>query len=270
MTETCTSLIDRDERLVGYLYDDIDPSSRAAFEAHMASCAVCRDEVRALQGVREKLAGWTLGGLESSVPAHQSAIAGRRTPTVERPTAWRHLPAWAQVAAASLFLGAAAGLANLNVHYDASGLSVRTGWMRPASAPPASSATVAAPSDSGGGVSRADLVALEQRLRGELRAIQTSAHAASADTGPATRAAVDVDLVRRIRGLVGESEKRQQRELALRIGEALRDVSTQRQADLVRIDRSLGLVQNNLGVEVLKQRERVNYLMRVNQAVPVR
>jgi hypothetical protein len=33
----------------------------------------------------------------------------------------------------------------------------------------------------------------------------------------------------------------------------------------VRIDRSLGLVENNLGVEVLKQRERVNYLMRVNQ-----
>jgi hypothetical protein len=45
----------------------------------------------------------------------------------------------------------------------------------------------------------------------------------------------------------------------------LRDVNAQRQADLVRIQRSLGLVENNLGVEVLKQRQSLNYLMRVNQ-----
>ena len=71
--------------------------------------------------------------------------------------------------------------------------------------------------------------------------------------------------MRQVHALIDETEKRQQRELALRIGEVLRDVNAQRQADLGRIDRSLGLVENNLGVEVLKQRQSLNYLMRVNQ-----
>ena len=61
-------------------------------------------------------------------------------------------------------------------------------------------------------------------------------------------------MLRRVRALVDESEQRQQRELALRVAEVLRDVNAQRQADLVKIDRSLGVVQNNLGVEVMKQR----------------
>jgi hypothetical protein len=78
-------------------------------------------------------------------------------------------------------------------------------------------------------------------------------------------AAVGADLLGRVRALIDETEKRQARELALRIGEVWRDVNAQRQADLVRIDRSLGLVQNDLGVEVMKQRQSLNYLMRVNQ-----
>ena len=114
------------------------------------------------------------------------------------------MPAWAQAAAAVLIVGVAAGIANLDIRYDANGLSIRTGWSTAAA--PARTDTVA--NSVATTVTRAELVALEQRLR---------------------------------------------------------DVSAQRQADLVRIDRSLGLVENNLGVEVLKQRERVNYLLRVNQ-----
>ena len=67
-----------------------------------------------------------------------------------------------------------------------------------------------------------------------------------------------------MRGLLDESERRQQRELALRVAEVLRDVNAQRAADLVRIDRSLGIVQNNTGVEVAKQRELLNYLVRAS------
>ena len=50
-----------------------------------------------------------------------------------------------------------------------------------------------------------------------------------------------------------------------RIAELLRDVNAQRQADLVKIDRSLGVVQNNLGVEVMKQRQSLNLLYRASQ-----
>ena len=68
-----------------------------------------------------------------------------------------------------------------------------------------------------------------------------------------------------MRALIDESERRQQRELALRVAEVMRDLDTQRRADLVKIDRSLGVVQNNTGVEVMKQRELLNYLVRVSQ-----
>jgi hypothetical protein len=103
-------------------------------------------------------------------------------------------------------------------------------------------------------VTREDLAALERQLRSEFRSAQTSLRAASNDA----------DVLRRVRALVDESEKRQQRELALRVGQLVQDVNAQRQADLVKIDRSLGLVQNNLGAEVLKQRQSLNLLYRAS------
>ena len=106
---------------------------------------------------------------------------------------------------------------------------------------------------------RADLAALERQLKTEFRATQASAKGAQVQTAhslPAT----DADITRRVRALVEDSEKRQQRELALRIAELLRDVNAQRQADLVKIDRTLGVVQNNVGVEVMKTRQQMNQM----------
>jgi hypothetical protein len=74
-------------------------------------------------------------------------------------------------------------------------------------------------------------------------------------------------VTRRVRALVEESEKRQQRELALRVAEVLRDVNVQRQADLAKVNRALGAVENNLGVEVLKTRQQVNLMYRASQVV---
>lgn len=270
MTEMCTFTVDREATLISYLYDDIDPGTRATFDAHLATCGVCRNEIHSLRGVRGKLAGWSVASLQSSVvspqfliPSPQSLGPSPQFPIPAPGSFWRDIPAWAQVAAAALFIGVAGGIANLDVRYDAAGLSVRTGWSKPVGPAPAAnpSATNAAAPE----VSRGDLVALEQQLRTEMRAIEANARsAASADAQP-VRVSADADVLRRTRALVDDAEKRQQRELALRIGEVLRDVNAQRQADLGKIDRSLGLVQNNLGVEVLKQRQQVNYLMRVNQ-----
>ena len=61
--------------------------------------------------------------------------------------------------------------------------------------------------------------------------------------------------MRRVRALIDESERRQQRELALRVAEVVRDVNAQRQADLVKIDRSLGFIQNSTSASMMKQRE---------------
>jgi len=249
---------------MAYLYDEMDPSARAVFGAHLATCEVCRDELRVLGGVRQQLAHWAPpepGFVRAALSHPASAIAPPSA--LRNPQWWWAVPVWAQVAAAMLFLGVSARVANLDMHYDSNGLTVRTGWSRTVPGAPSATATnvsaqapAAAPVASA--VTRDDLATLERQLRTEFRAAQTPMRTVS--TG-----SIDPDLMRRVHALIDETEKRQQRELALRIGEVIRDVNAQRQADLGRIDRSLGLVRNDIGVEVLKQRQSLNYLMRVNQ-----
>ena len=241
---------------MAYLYDEMDPSARAVFGAHLVTCELCREELRVLGGVRRQLAHWT--------PPEPGFVRAATNPqsAIPNPPWWRAVPAWAQVAAAMLFLGVSAGIANLDVHYDSNGLTVRTGWSQTVpGAPAGTAANASAPAAAApvaSAVTRDDLAALERQLRTEFRAAQTPLRTVS--TGN-----TDPDLMRRVHALIDETEKRQQRELALRIGEVIRDVNAQRQADLGRIDRSLGLVRNDIGVEVLKQRQSLNYLMRVNQ-----
>jgi hypothetical protein len=182
------------------------------------------------------------------------------------------------VAAALLFLGVSAGIANLDVRYDVNGLSVRTGWSK--GAPLASSAQVppstalapsaslsssapATPVNSAVAPWRTDLAALEQQLKAEIRTAQAATHVAPASALARSAQPVDAsgaEIVRRVRALIEESEKRQKSELALRVAEVMRDIHAERQADLVKIDRTLGAVQNNLGVEVMKTRQQVNQM----------
>jgi len=277
-TSLCGYPGDRDEALVTYLYDDggADAGERALFDAHVESCARCRDDLDALRGVRTQLARWSPPEPKFGMAASQSAI---RSP---QSVWWREVPAWAQVAAALLFVGISAGIANLDVRYDQSGLSVRTGWWRSpardarpggqeslnvvqgpagvAQGSPMTRGSAVAPgtASSASAPWRADLAALERQLRTEFRSTQTSA-AASAPPQPA-RTIGDAEVIRRVRALLDESEKRQQSELALRVAEVMREVNAQRQADLVKIDRTLGTVQNNLGVEVLKNRQQLNQM----------
>ena len=267
MTESfCGYSGDRDEALIGFLYDDVtgEPAGRALFETHLETCARCQDEIAALRVVRKQLARWSPPEPGFAVTSRQAAVAG---PQVGQPSWWREIPAWAQVAAALLFLGVSAGLANLDVRYDRNGLSVRTGWLKTPSQPGLPTSTSAVPiapaavAPSGGTAEpwRADLAVLERQLKAELRAMQLSAATIAARPQP-VRATADADVLRRARALLDESEKRQQRELALRVAEVMRDVNLQRQADLVKIDRTLGVVQSTLGVEVLRNRQKMNQM----------
>lgn len=254
---------DRDEALIAYLYDEIEPAIRAAFDAHLGTCMRCRAELDALGRVRTQLARWAPPEPGFVVASDQSRFTGAQSSVSSLPSTadgqswWKEVPAWAQVAAALLFLGVSAGIANLDVRYDRQGLVIRTGWSTPGAPPQQAAAPGFLPA------SKADVAALEQQLRTELRAVHAPA------TGPVTVAArpasSDAEILRRVRALVDESERRQQSELALRVGSVVRDVNRLREADLVRIDRNLGQMQNTLGVEVLKNRQSVNYLMRVNQ-----
>ena len=267
MTETfCGYSGDRDEALIAFLYDDVtaEPAGRALFESHLETCARCRDEIAALRGVRAQLARWSPPEPSFAVTSRQSTVVSPQQPVVGHPSWWREIPVWAQVAAALLFLGVSAGIANLDVRYDQSGLSVRTGWLKAAAQPglpPLGSPAPVGVARAGGSAEpwRADLAALERQLKAELRAVQMSAATIAAHPQPG-RATTDADVLRHVRALLDESEKRQQRELALRVAEVMRDVNLQRQADLVKIDRTLGTVQNNLGVEVLRNRQKMNQM----------
>jgi anti-sigma factor RsiW len=126
MTDTRCNYPDRDEHLVAYLYDDIESTERTAFGSHLSNCRSCQEDLSALRGVRSALSTWA---------PPEPAFAGRepRVPTPERraPRWWHEVPAWAQVAAALFVLGVSATIANLDVRYDRSGLSIRTGWSKP-------------------------------------------------------------------------------------------------------------------------------------------
>ena len=96
---------------------------------------------------------------------------------------------------------------------------------------------------------------------GGLRASPWARSAAPA-SAPATS---DGLLLARVRALIDESERRQQRELALRTAQVLRDFDSQRRVDLEQIQRSFGQFEGLTGAEVREQRQMLNYLMRVSQ-----
>jgi Putative zinc-finger len=247
----CTYSGKRDEILIAYLYDEITADERAAFDRHLLACAPCRVELDALGDVRSSLSRWAPPEPAGHVAFSIAAPAARQKSIG---TTIREIPAWAQVVAATLFLGAAAGLANFDMSYTAEGLSVRTGWRHPASAANVRMSTApAAPTTTTTSSApwKSDLAALEKDLRTAL-----AAHPAVAPSA----ASSDDAVLRRVRQLIQESERRQQSELALRVAEVARDAQAQRQADLVKIDRTLGLIQNSSRMEVMRTQRQVNSL----------
>ena len=109
----CGHTGNRDEILVAYLYDDIDPIERASFDAHLTSCERCRAELADLGVVRQRLATW-------SPPVYGAAgrtlqAASLAAPATSRQSWWRGIPAWAQVAAA--LQGVAAIARNIHDHF---------------------------------------------------------------------------------------------------------------------------------------------------------
>lgn len=150
-------MCDERERLIGYLYDEVDRDERQAIDSHLHECPVCRREIAALRGVRQDLLAW-------DVPDHEPIWR----PVVQmRPatTSWRQVPGWALGLAASLTI--LAGLTG----------AVAARWFNPLV--PSTAATAQAPANVGAaptlvptpsvnassaGVSPRDLDALEARI----------------------------------------------------------------------------------------------------------
>src|SRR5262249_49804803 len=137
MTEPLCNYPDRDECLIAYLYDDIDSAERIAFGSHLSACRQCQDDLSALRGVRTAL-GTGAPPEPACARGEWRATSPERVPSREprAPRWWHDVPAWAQVAAALFVLGVSATMANLDVRYDKTGLTIRTGWSKPQPAAP--------------------------------------------------------------------------------------------------------------------------------------
>ncbi len=258
------------ELLIGYIYGELSPSERAAFEAHVGTCAACSQEVETLQEARQHLACWA-----PPEPALDfTVVRGGRTATATAPPRrLAFVPAWGLAAAASLLvLAGAAAISNVEMRYGPDGLVVRTGWAErgaPAFSPAPSSDRVTAspqaqepseplmPAGSSEDL-KAELVALRARLETLEGAAAGSGTMQASDTALLDRrlAAVSANLQK----LMAESEKRQRSEVALQVAEVWKDFNAVRASDIARVQQTVGRQQVITNSQLRQQRESIESL----------
>jgi anti-sigma factor RsiW len=243
-------MCDSKELLVGYLYDELDPTTRRTFEAHAATCADCRHEVAELRATRGQIAMWT-------PPEPDLGFRVIRGAAAPPPVRFRVAPAWGLAAAALLVMAVGAAIANFDVRYDAAGLSVRTGWQHGVASP------TAAPQSAAAGLANVDWKAQAEALDRRLRDLERSvaARPQSLQSASATGASDD-EVLQRLRDIVSQSETRQQRLVAARLAELTRNIDAQRKLDLAVIDQGMTRLQNTSGAEVKQYRDAIQRLYR--------
>ncbi len=241
------------ELILGYVYGELPEADRRAFDAHIATCAHCRDEVAALRATRGHLAAWT-------PPEPDFGFRIVRGSSAPAPPARRWLaPAWGLAAAAVLVLATAATIANVEVRYDANGLVVRTGWAGDAAAPQNAAST--APGETPVALTpeqwQSEIATVKARLR-ELEAAAASRPAAGTPLASGPRLS-DAEMLRRVRELVEQGDRRQQQEFTMQIAQVVRDIDNAVQLNNARIWQGLGQHRKQTSAEAA---ETVNYILR--------
>ena len=74
----------------------------------------------------------------------------------------------------------------------------------------------------------------------------------------------DAEVLQRVREMLGQSEARQQRALAVRTAEITREVDAQRKLDLAAIDQGMTRLQNTSGAEVKQYRDVIQRMVKAN------
>lgn len=248
------------ERLLDYLYDELPADERKAFEIHVHDCSACRSELAALGSTRHALALWSPPDPELGF----RIVRKEETPPPRR-AFWNISPQWGLAAAAVLLLSVGAAIANLEVRYGSEGFVVRTGWGRSTAPAPAvannvSAVPVAASSDEW----KESLRLLDGRLQQLERDRKISA-ASLPEAASAGARTSDAEILREVRKIIAESETRQQRELALRVTQVVRDVDAARVGDLARVEQGLRQIQGLTDAELIRHRDTLNHLLRVTQ-----
>ena len=249
--------------LMSYLYEEGDNIERQAFGVHLQHCADCAREVREFTALRAELAQWT----------PPDTVLDFRIVREEPRRSWRSwfalpvLPGWAQLGAAAMLVGVAVGISGLDIRYDNQGVTVRTGWQReavPAVAPGPATQAAVVPASTDAAPWRADLSAVEARLRRELQQQSVTAGATTQLASTGGKAVSDEAFLARVHELIAASESRQNHEMALRMAQVVRDVDTQRRTDMVRLADGMGVIEGRTVSAVAQQRQMLDYLMRVS------
>ncbi len=244
------------ESLVTYLYGECGEMEQRRIERHLDACMSCAAEVRTLHDVRVGLERW-------SPP--ESVLGFRLADEPAAGPPWWRVPVWAHALAAVLVLMAAAAVSKLEIRYGADGLVVRTGWGA------ASRSVSATPLAASAAPWRPELVALREQVRREIslaRPASTTDRPALGSIAAAenSRGSVnDRELLRRMKALLDESERKQQREFALRLAQLYREMDLQRRSDLLRIEQSFGQIEGQTGAAIAQQREWLNHFVRASQ-----
>lgn len=236
------------EALVGYLYDECDPVEREAIAAHVAACVVCAEELQSLGETRRTLSSWTPPEVRLGFQiTEREPEEGARVLRPHVTSWWRQpLPAWAQMAAAVAIFASGVALGTARTSTIAA--------TRPAPVAAAASARITPASS----VTREDLAAVEQRLRNEMGQIRQASASPAAASG-------DAALLRRVQGMISDSEQRQRQEFAVQTAQMVRSLDAQRRIDMVQMQRNIGQIQEVAGAAVRGQSQMVNYLMNVSQ-----
>lgn len=258
---------DDKDTLVAYLYGEVDSDMRREVERHLRTCEVCTREIEGLQEARQDLQLWMPPGPDLGfIIAQKSAPAAAPVLTSPRWASLHGLPAWAQIAAAALFVAAAAAIANVQVRSTSDGVVVSTGWMQVAEPVAAPAATQASNEEW-----RRELVALEENLRSEIAAQQQAIRTAmtAAPAGPGG----DIDsaaVFRRVQSMIAASEELQQQDMARRFIQAERAWTVRWSNDRQTMNRQLGNLQGRTMAVQAGQQEVMNQfrLQRVSSPQP--
>ena len=256
MTKGMCDYPNRDERILDYLYQELDSTERQAFDAHLGACVPCRGELAGLEAARGRLAEWAVPAVPAGIGL--SATVAPRAPR----RAWQ---TWGLAAAATLVFGASAAIANLEVRVGSEGLVIRTGWAQAAAeARPAPDATVAGASATAAAEESAwrDEIA---RLQARLEELETAIPESPAPVAVSMPRTSDAAILRQVRQLIDQSEARQEREIMLRLSQIVRDFERARRADIAMIQQGMTQYHGLTNAEIANQRETLNQLVRVRQ-----
>ena len=247
-------MCDSKELLVSFLYDELDPSAKRAFDIHLATCVECRDELAELRTTRGHLASWAPPEPDFGFRIVRGAAAPPPAPR------FRITPAWGLAAAALLVVAVGAAIANLDVRYGREGLVVRTGWQHASGAPVSAERA-------GAGLTPVDWKAQAEALDRRLQNLEQTISARSR-TSAVQNASVsdmsDAEVLQRVREMLGQSEARQQRALAVRTAAITREVDARRKLDLAAIDQGMARLQNTSGAEVKQYRDAIQRMVKAN------